>query len=315
MPMRSDPQIGVDVTTGDRLVGAGAKNASGKYQLIAVDDDGHTQVDILSGAGGTQYADGAVRGTSTGTLAMGDDGTNIQSIHTDSSGDLQIDVLTMPIVAVTGTFYQATQPVSLASVPSHAVTNAGTFAVQIDGDALTSLQLIDNAISGAGFNITQFGGAAVPIGAGLETTAIRVTLPTDGTGKVTVVSGTAANLKAEVTIAAAQTLATVTTVGTVSTITNTVPTKEIRAATAAQTTVADNAASTTILAANANRLGATVSNDSSAVLYLLLGSTAASATSYSVRMVQYGYYEIPFGYTGQLTGIWASDPNDGAARI
>ena len=192
---------------------------------------------------------------------------------------------------------------------------AATDIVDLGGNALTSLQLIDNAISGAGFNITQFGGAAVPIGAGLETTAIRVTLPTDGTGKVTVVSGTAANLKAEVTIAAAQTLATVTTVGTVSTITNTVPTKEIRAATAAQTTVADNAASTTILAANANRLGATVSNDSSAVLYLLLGSTAASATSYSVRMVQYGYYEIPFGYTGQLTGIWASDPNDGAARI
>jgi hypothetical protein len=33
---------------------------------------------------------------------------------------------------VSGTFYQATQPVSLASVPSHAVTNAGTFAVQVD---------------------------------------------------------------------------------------------------------------------------------------------------------------------------------------
>ena len=33
-------------------------------------------------------------------------------------------------IAVTGTFWQATQPVSLASVPSHDVTNAGTFAVQ-----------------------------------------------------------------------------------------------------------------------------------------------------------------------------------------
>jgi hypothetical protein len=31
---------------------------------------------------------------------------------------------------VSGTFWQATQPVSLASVPSHNVTNAGTFAVQ-----------------------------------------------------------------------------------------------------------------------------------------------------------------------------------------
>lgn len=33
-------------------------------------------------------------------------------------------------IAVTGTFWQATQPVSLASVPSHDVTNAGVFAVQ-----------------------------------------------------------------------------------------------------------------------------------------------------------------------------------------
>lgn len=37
-------------------------------------------------------------------------------------------------------------PVSLASVPSHAVTNAGTFAVQESGAALTSLQLIDDIV-------------------------------------------------------------------------------------------------------------------------------------------------------------------------
>ena len=46
------------------------------------------------GAGaGTQYADGAARGTATGTLAMGDDGTNIQSLSVDSSGHLQVDIL------------------------------------------------------------------------------------------------------------------------------------------------------------------------------------------------------------------------------
>lgn len=47
---------------------------------------------------------------------------------------------------VSGTFWQATQPVSLASVPSHPVTNAGTFAVQVDGAALTALQLLDDTI-------------------------------------------------------------------------------------------------------------------------------------------------------------------------
>lgn len=68
-------------------------------------------------------------------------------------------------------------PVSLASVPSHAVTNAGTFAVQIDGSALTSLQLIDDAVSGAGFNITQLGGAAIPM---ITTQADDVANTTDG---------------------------------------------------------------------------------------------------------------------------------------
>lgn len=37
-------------------------------------------------------------------------------------------------------------PVSLATVPSHAVTNAGTFATQVDGAALTALQLIDDPV-------------------------------------------------------------------------------------------------------------------------------------------------------------------------
>ncbi len=87
------------------------------------------------------------------------------------------------------------------------------------------------------------------------------------------------------------------------------------ATTATTSAVADNAASTTILASNANRLGASVFNDSSAALYLLLGSGTASATNYTCRVASGGYYEVPFGYTGQINGIWASDPNDGAARV
>ena len=96
---------------------------------------------------------------------------------------------------------------------------------------------------------------------------------------------------------------------------NPVPTKEVRAATGTNTSVADNAASVTILASNTARLGATVYNDSSAILYLLLGSTAASTTNYTCKIASSGYYEVPFGYTGQLTGIWATDPGDGAARV
>ena len=66
--------------------------------------------------------------------------------------------------------------------------SAGTLRVTLATDdtnaaaQTTALQLIDNAISGAGFNITQFNGEAVDVGAGTEAAAIRVTLPTNGTG-------------------------------------------------------------------------------------------------------------------------------------
>jgi hypothetical protein len=96
---------------------------------------------------------------------------------------------------------------------------------------------------------------------------------------------------------------------------NPVPTKEIKPATGTNTSVADNAASVTILASNTSRIGATVYNDSSAILYLLLGTGPATTTNYTCKVASSGYYEVPFGFTGQLTGIWASDPNDGAARV
>ena len=42
-------------------------------------------------------------------------------------------------------------------------------------------------------NLSQLGGAAVPIGAGTEAAAVRVTLPTDGTGQVKLAAGSAGN--------------------------------------------------------------------------------------------------------------------------
>ena len=62
---------------------------------------------------------------------------------------------------------------------SSAVTNAGTFVVQEDGAALTSLQIIDNVV----------------FGAGTEAAALRVTLPTDGTGIVVLADNTGEALK------------------------------------------------------------------------------------------------------------------------
>lgn len=86
------------------------------------------------------------------------------------------------------------------------------------------------------------------------------------------------------------------------------------AATGAQTSVNDTAADTTCLAANAARKGATVANDSSSTLYLLLANAVSSATAYTVRMAQNDYYEVPYSYTGVIKCIWSAD-STGAARV
>lgn len=81
--------------------------------------------------------------------------------------------------------------------------------------------------------------------------------------------------------------------------------------------VTSAAADTVILAANGNRKGATIYNESTAILYVLLAVGTASATNYSVQVTPNtsttGYYEVPFGYTGIIKGIWASA--NGFARV
>src|SRR3990167_11041674 len=97
---------------------------------------------ITSFGGGIQYSDGDANADPTGTVAMGTDGSNIFALHTDTSGDLQVDVLTMPTVAVTGTFWQATQPVS--GTFWQATQPVSIFAtVTVDGSGVT--QPVSNA--------------------------------------------------------------------------------------------------------------------------------------------------------------------------
>jgi len=85
--------------------------------------------------------------------------------------------------------------------------------------------------------------------------------------------------------------------------------------TATHSTVGDAAASTTILAANSARRGASIINTSSAILYLdMSGGTATATTRHHVQLVQGAYFEVPFGYTGLITGIWASDAG-GSANV
>lgn len=71
--------------------------------------------------------------------------------------------------------------------------------------------------------------------------------------------------------------------------------------------VASAAVSTSLLASNASRKGATITNTDVNTLYLDLSGGTASATSYTLQLPSGGYYEVPYGYTGPITGIWAAD--------
>jgi hypothetical protein len=84
------------------------------------------------------------------------------------------------------------------------------------------------------------------------------------------------------------------------------------APTATQSQIAGIATTTTLIASNTARKGATIFNDSTSVLYVKLGATA-STISFTVKLQAGDYYEVPFGYTGIIDGIWTTAT--GAARM
>lgn len=73
--------------------------------------------------------------------------------------------------------------------------------------------------------------------------------------------------------------------------------------------------SQTILASNANRIGALIFNTDANNLYLAFTASAATTSAFTVKIAAGGYYEFPQPvYRGQVTGIWDVD-GSGAAVI
>lgn len=114
----------------------------------------------ISDAGGTLTVDGTVAVTNAGitTIAGAVSGT-----------EMQVDVLTMPTTAVTGTFWQATQPVSLTST-----TVTGTVAVTQSGT------WDEVGINDSGNTITVDAPVGSPVYVRLSNGADEGSLPIDG---------------------------------------------------------------------------------------------------------------------------------------
>lgn len=275
-------------------------------------------VDVSVGAGNTDT------GTQRVTIA-----TNQTVIPvSDNSGSLTVDApVATPVfvrlssgtaavdtIPVTGTFWQATQPVSMASLPALA---AGTNSIGNIGTVSTVT------------NLSQLGGNAIAMGTGTRSTGTqRVTISTDDIVQVSQ-SGTW-NINSIATLPALPTgsnaigklvansgidigdvtLNNALNSGTVDV--NTIRVVDAGAANAAVTSVTAATAATALKAANTSRLGLTIFNNSASVLYVKLGTTA-SATDFSIKMAANSYYEVPFGYNGAVTGIWVTA--DGAALV
>jgi predicted RNA-binding protein with EMAP domain len=98
--------------------------------------------DPVATLGTTTYTETTTKGMIVGAVRRDADTTLVDT--TNEIGPLQMNAAgQLKVEAFSG----ETLPVSLATVPSHAVTNAGTFAVQVDGAALTALQLIDDPVA------------------------------------------------------------------------------------------------------------------------------------------------------------------------
>lgn len=246
---------------------------------------------------GTVYIDPSASTVSSGsatasstTQIAGTDGTNTHTIKTSATGVVIVDgsAVTQP-VSGTVTATNVANGATGATVPAQATQVAGsdgtnlraikvssTGVVSVDGSAVTQPVSATNLST----NIAQLAGT---------TTAVNNGTASAGTLRVAIASDNTSN-------------------------TNPFLVQANRSATATLTNVAASASSVSILASNANRKGAMVYNDSTAILYLKFGTTA-STSSFTVLMVAGSYYELPPSsiYTGAIDGIWASAT--GNARI
>lgn len=123
----------------------------------------------MASGGGTATIEGGVTIDDVGISSFPDnEPINIAQV----AGASPSNTNPFPVRLTDGTNYVATLPVSLASVPSHAVTNAGTFAVQAAQSGTWNIA-----------NLVLFGGQAPDFGAGNASTGtLRVILANDSPG-------------------------------------------------------------------------------------------------------------------------------------
>lgn len=291
---------------GEQISGGQVIDADGR--LIVVGPGGVAISGGTGGGGADPLSDGVPGGalpTRTLWIAAAN-GTILQGLQADATGRLRTVVEGTSAVSVSN--FPVTQPVSGTVTVANPTANPETGLAK-DTTLTGGTQ---KAINRAAAKGTTAAADVTSDATDANTQSLHVNLK--GTHSAVPVTGTFWQATQPVSGTFWQATQPVSGTVTANAGTGTFTTSSARPGTGTQTSVASTiTTNTTILAANAARLGATIYNESTAVLFILLGAGTESATIYTLQMAAGAYYEVPFGFTGIIKGHWASA--NGSARV
>jgi hypothetical protein len=237
------------------------------------------------------------------------DGINIAAVKPASTPASSAD----PALVVALSPGSPMPPPASLPLPTGAATQTTLAAVLAELDVALSTRASQTTLASVLTAVNTTAAATASIATetdvALSTRAADTTL-TGGTAKTRVTDGTnTAAVKAASTAPIATDPALVVSISPNSGLT----VAPVTSSTATVSSVSGSASSVQLLALNTSRKNATFFNESTATLYLKLG-TSASVTSYTAQVPPNGYYELPSAvYTGRIDGIWSSAA--GAVRI
>ena len=280
--------LGFDTQVGGSVTTAAPTYTTGNLNALSLTTLGGLRIDGVYAAGSTNAtaADLAANGGYVTTAAPTYTTGQLNALSLTTAGSLRVD-------GTGGTFNNA-------SVGSDGAA-ALAFDTQVGGKVTTAAPTYTTGNLDA-LSLTTLGGLRVDgvyaVGTANATAAdvgnvggyVTTAAPTYTTGQLNPLSlDTSGNLR----------------------ITGFVTTNKATTAAITSVTVTANTA-TTLLAANANRVFASVYNNTNKNMFIALGSAANNTTNYSILLITGSYWEVPNDWTGSISEF---SPNGASGNV
>lgn len=318
-----NPSVGPNgVTAPTNSTEVGGINPSGNLQPLQTDAAGNLLVNLNAEAGAPLHVivDSSALPTGASTSALQTTGnTSLADIDSKTPALGQALAAASSPVVLTAAQIATLTPLSTVTVVQPTGTNlhtvvdnfpatqpvSGTVAVS----SLPSIPTGANAIgsvSVSNFPATQPVSGTVTANIGTTNgLALNATVALQNLAQGSTTSGQVGPLVQAAVMTNAPTYVAGQTSPLTLTLTGDLRVSETLSSTSVVTSVAASATSVVLLSSNVGRKNAVFYNNSTSILYLKLGVTAAT-TSYTVQLVGGAYFELPIGkiYDGEIDGIW-----------